>query len=174
MKKTILVLSALILLLSCNSSKEKDSTSTSENKEGKTGSAESMEERNKKAVMTSLEAFNQGDFEKAFQGIVTDEFTDYGDGSTPPVKSLDSVKAFFKMFKEAVPDYKGSNFEFIAEGNKVVVVGEWSGTFKNDMMGMKATGKTFKFKDADIFTFNEEGKVTSHSNIANLGMVLMK
>ena len=55
--------------------------------------------------------------------------------------------------------------EAVADGDKVMVYGDWSGTFKNDFMGMKATGKSFKVKDVDIFTLNDEGKITSHRNV---------
>ena len=51
------------------------------------------------------------------------------------------------------------------EGDKVAVFADWSGTFKGEMMGMKPTGKAMKFKDADLFTFNNEGKVTEHRSI---------
>ena len=53
----------------------------------------------------------------------------------------------------------------MADGDKVIVYGEWSGTFKNDYMGMKATNKSFKINDVDIFTFNDDGKITSHRSI---------
>jgi hypothetical protein len=32
-------------------------------------------------------------------------------------------------------------------------------------MGMKPTGKSFKVKDVDLFTFNDEGKITEHRSV---------
>ncbi len=55
----------------------------------------------------------------------------------------------------------------------MLVHGDWGGTFKNDLMGIKATGKPVKFKDVDIFKLNDEGKIIEHSSVQNLGMVLM-
>jgi hypothetical protein len=37
---------------------------------------------------------------------------------------------------------------------------------------MKATGKVFKSPDVDIFTFNKDGKITSHSNIQSYILAL--
>jgi predicted ester cyclase len=46
-----------------------------------------------------------------------------------------------------------------------MVYGEWSGTWKGDLMGMKATGKTFKINDVDIFKFNDAGKMIEHRSV---------
>ena len=72
----------------------------------------------------------------------------------------------------AFPDFKGENFTTIAEGNHVVVIGDWSGTFKGDLMGVKPTGKSFKVKDVDIFTFNDEGKITEHRSIQSIEHIM--
>jgi predicted ester cyclase len=82
-----------------------------------------------------------------------------------PTKGVDSAKKSFETFLAAFPDMKGENFTTIAEGNHVAVIGDWSGTFKGELMGMKPTGKSFKVKDVDIFTFNDEGKITEHRSI---------
>jgi predicted ester cyclase len=89
-------------------------------------------------------------------------------GSMPPL-SADSVKVFFKMLKESIPDYKGENFMYMADGDYVAVFADWSGTFQKDLMGMKATGKKFTYKDVDLFKFNDEGKITEHRSLLILG-----
>lgn len=159
---------SMFLLTACNSKKE----SGNEKKEGTETSGENKQERNKKVVMASMEAF----FSNNLEGVLKDaapSFMDYADGSVPPMSSKDSLVAFFKMIKNAVPDYKGENVMYLADGDHVAVIADWTGTFKNDLMGMKATGKTFKFKDVDIFTLNEDGKITEHRSVANFGAVLM-
>jgi predicted ester cyclase len=93
-------------------------------------------------------------------------------GSMPPVKGIDSAKAFVKMFMASFPDYKVENLMAIADGDHVAVIGDWSGTFKKDLMGIKATNKHFKAKDADIFTFNSDGKITEHRSIQSLDHIL--
>ena len=174
MKKfPLLFFAALMLFSACNSNKTKDASSTTETKKDSmtTGDAETKEARNKQVIMASFDAFNKGDVDKAFENA-DPSYMDSFDGSGPAMPA-DTVKAMFKAITAAIPDYKGSNFEYIADGNTVVVIGEWSGTFKNDLMGMKATGKTFSFKDADIFTLNDNGKIIGHRSIANFANALM-
>lgn len=169
MKKFFMIAAASILVLAaCNSKKE----SGNEKKEGMETSTGNKQERNKKVVMASMESFNKNDFDGVLKEAAP-SFMDYADGSVPPMSNIDSLKGFFKMIKDAVPDYKGENIMYLADGDHVAVIADWTGTFKNDLMGMKATGKTFKFKDVDIFTLNDDGKITEHRSIANFGAVLM-
>ena len=55
---------------------------------------------------------------------------------------------------------KGENLHYASGGDWVVVWGEWSATWKGDFAGQKATGKSFRVQIADIFKFNEAGKIT--------------
>ena len=68
---------------------------------------------------------------------------------------------FFNSF----PDNKGSDLKYFADGDHVVVLGEYSGTFKKDFNKMKATNKSFKYNDADVFTLTDNGKISSHRYI---------
>ena len=131
-----------------------------------TSAAESKAEKNRQTALVSVQAFVAHDFDAVFKDVTTDG-VDYGDGSMAPVKNIDSVKAGMKAWTTAFPDVKGENLMALsdADGSHVIVIGEWSGTFKNDFMGMKATGKSFKYWDGDLFTFNDEGKIASHRAI---------
>jgi predicted ester cyclase len=100
-------------------------------------------------------------------------YVDYGDESMPPSTNLDSTKAFIKMLINSFEDFKASNAQFIADGDYVFYYAEWSGIFKNDLMGLKASGKPLKFKDCDIFKFNDDGKIIEHRSIQNMGALLM-
>ncbi len=172
MKKLfLLLLTSTLFVSACNSDKKKEEK-TEDKKGTAMTSGESNEEKNKQVAMASMEAFDKNDMVKVFADA-DPSFMDYADGSTPPMP-LDSVKMFFSMLKDAIPDYKGSDLEFLADGDKVLVVGEWSGTLKKDLMGIKPTGKPFKFRDVDIFTFNENNKITSHRSIANFAKILME
>jgi predicted ester cyclase len=79
-----------------------------------------------------------------------------------------------KGWLDAFPDYKGENLMAIADGDKVAVLRDWSGTFKKDFMGMKATGKIFKAKDVDIFTFNDAGKITKHRSVQSMTTLMQQ
>jgi predicted ester cyclase len=166
MKLLAILTTGLILLASCNNStKVASSSSDSTNKMMNTSqNKEDKEQRNIQTAKDLMKGINDHNSDEAFKN--TDpNIVDYGDGSMEPAKSMDSVKKMVNIFFQAFPDFKGEDFQYIADGNKVAIVGDWSGTFKNDMMGMKATGKSFKFKDVDIFTFNDEGKITEHRSI---------
>jgi predicted ester cyclase len=127
-------------------------------------SKDSMVERNKATALAAVKSFNLVNLDVALKDATSDA-VDYGDGTMAPVKSLDSIKAMVKVFLTAFPDYKTENFVVIGDGNQVAVFSDATGTFKNPMMGMKPTGKSFKVKDVDLFTFNDAGKITEHRNV---------
>ena len=125
---------------------------------------ESKEERNKKIIKEGTAALNDHDFDR-LTSLMTDDAVENGDGSGHAVKGRDSINASMKKFFSSFPDFKGEDFRYYADGDNVVVTATYSGTFKKDMGKMKANGKSFKFQDADIFTLNDEGKITSHRYI---------
>jgi len=120
--------------------------------------------RNKQIALDAEMSISKQDMDGLFKNCSAD-FVDYGNGDSKPMKNVDSIKADFKGFLTAFPDFKGEDLAAIADSNTVVVTGNWSGTFKNDYMKMKANGKSFKIPEADIFTFNNEGKITSHKSV---------
>jgi predicted ester cyclase len=169
MKKTMLLFTVAIIMASCNNEPKPGSD---EKKENTAAASETKQERNKKAVLASMDAFAKRDIDGMFKDAAA-QFIDYGDGTMPPVTNLDSAKAFINMLLNSIENYTAGNTQLIAEGDYVVYYADWSGDFKKDIMGIKATGKTLKFKDCDIFKFNEDGKVTEHRSVQNMGTVLM-
>jgi predicted ester cyclase len=129
-------------------------------------------EKNTKTVMTIMEGINAHNVDKVFSTGDINNFTDYGDGSMPPMKG-DSAKTMLAQYMNSF-DMKAENTEIVAEGNKTISSSDWTLTFKNDFKGMKATGKTVKCKDVDIFTFDDNGKVTSHRNIYPSAALMMQ
>ena len=125
---------------------------------------ESKEDRNKKIVKEAMEAMNDHNVEKMIN-YMSDDPVDYGDGMGHSVKGKDSIRSNIMMFFNSFPDYKGSDLKYFADGDHVVVLGEYSGTFKKDFNKMKATNKSFKYNDADVFTLTDNGKISSHRYI---------
>ncbi len=150
MKKYILPLCAsMLLIVGCSDEKKTDEGDKKETMSS-TDATKDKEERNKKVVMASIESFIKGDVD----GVVKDvapSFADYMDGSMPPVTNVDTLKSMMKTVMASIEGYKGENLTYYTDGDYVLVHGDWTGTFKNDLMGIKATGKTLKFKDVDIF-----------------------
>jgi predicted ester cyclase len=166
MKKTIVLLAvATALLTACETSTNKaEGTDTKMSDSTNAESTESKAERNKKIMMASYDAMASHNVNDMLKDCSAD-CVDYGDGSMPPVKGKDSISKMISMWMNAFPDNKGSDLKFVADGDWVMVWGEWSGTFKNDFMGMKATNKSYKMKDVDIFKLNDAGQVVEHHNV---------
>ena len=167
MKLLSILVTGTILFASCKDSTRVASSSADTTNKMATGTEnkkEAKEQRNIQAAKELVENVSSHNTDAALKNA-DPGIADYGDGSMGVVKGVDSVKKYINLFLQAMPDFKGDNFMYFADGDRVAVVGEWSGTFKNDMMGMKATGKSFKIKDVDIFKFNDEGKIVEHRSI---------
>jgi len=165
MKETFSILAGIVLFLaSCN-----DGATTGGSVASLDSTAikkEEKEQRNKNAAMGNIEATQKLDAEQSFKDFAQD-YIEYSDGTNPSLKGLDSNKAMFKAFLGSMENLKGSNIHAVADGDQVMVYGEWEGKFKSDYMGMKTAGKSFKFKDIDIFKFNDDGKIVEHRTVQN-------
>jgi predicted ester cyclase len=166
MKKTIVLLAvATALLTACETSNNKaEGTDTKMSDSTNAESAESKTERNKKIIMASFDGMASHNVNDMLKDCSAD-CVDYGDGSMPPVKGKDSIMKMINMWMNAFPDNKGNDLKYVADGDWVMVWGEWSGTFKNDFMGTKATNKSYKMKDVDIFKLNDAGQIIEHHNV---------
>lgn len=173
MNKLIFSVFVICFMIACEQKADNDSSNAtgSDSTVTSTSSAEEKEERNKQNALAISREIGGGNIDSGFVYIAED-ITDYGDGSGPAMKNKDTIIAGIKGFVAAFPDYKGDNFEAVADGDKVFVYGDWSGTFKNDFMGMKATGKSFKVKDVDIFKFNDNGKIIEHRAIMPWAVIM--
>ena len=166
MKQTLLLLGGALLLSLASCQENKDEVTENLPKKDSVN----IEERNKDIVKESFEAMEKGDVNGVMKNAAPD-FRDYGDGSMGSM-GLDSSRAMMTEWLGSLSDYKIENEEYYADGNKVLVYADYSGSWTKDMMGMKATGKAFKTKDIDIFTLNDEGKITEHRNVQNWGAVM--
>ncbi len=165
MKKFFVFAVAASILYACNDSADSTSSTDSSSMNSSTMNDEgSKEERNKQTALASISGFNKRDVEATLKDVDNDAM-EYGDGSMPPVKGRDSVKKWMEGWFAAFPDIKSDNVMAAADGDHVMVYSETSGTWKNDFMGMKATGKSFKVRDVDIFKFNDAGKIIEHRNV---------
>src|SRR5688572_8488944 len=165
MKMLFVIVSSFLFFISCADNGGNNTADAPDGKDSsKAEKVESKEDRNKKIIKEAMAALNDHNIEKV-ASMMSADAVDYGDGSGRSVKGVDSIKANMTAMMTSFPDFKGSDLKFFADGNHVVVIGEFSGTFKKDMGKYKATGKEFKFPDADIFTLNDEGKITSHRYI---------
>ena len=168
MKQLSAIIFIIALFFSCNNATQSPATATVDSV---SLAKEAMLTKNKAAALGFIQAINSKNMNDMVRDFAVD-YVDFHDGNIPPTRGLDSLKADLHSFVTAFPDVKAENLVAVAEANKVAVFGEWSGTFKVDMTGMKATGKSFKIKDADLFTFNDAGKITEHRSVQS-GEALM-
>ena len=178
MKKVFLLLAvSAALLTACQTSPTKEGTEGGDAVGSDTASAAGMtennEERNKKVIMASFDAMASHNVNDMLKDCSSD-CVDYGDGSMPPVKGKDSIMKMINQWMNAFPDNKGNDLKFVADGDWVMVWGEWTGTFKSDFMGMKATNKSYKVKDVDIFKMNDAGQVIEHHNVQSPNTMMMQ
>lgn len=170
MKKTLLLFIAsagLFLAASCGNMETK--TEKTEEKSA-VEMQEEKEERNKEIVKNMMQAFNSHSLDEAMKNTAPN-FVDYGDGNMQPITNMDSLKAMFNGWITSF-DMKADNLQYFADGDHVLVMGDWTGTWKQDYMGMKANGKSFQTKDMDIFKLNDEGQIVEHRNIQNWGLMM--
>jgi len=120
--------------------------------------------KNKQTALNSEEAILKKDIEGIYKDCSAD-FVDYGSGEGAAMAKMDSLKINMKSFLDAFPDMKVENMKAYADSNTVIVTGIWSGTFTKEFMHIPATKKMYKAPDVDIFTFNKEGKITSHRSV---------
>ncbi len=151
-----------LLFTGCNSDKKEEKG----DKDKTENSAEAQEEKNKQTALASVNALIAGDYDAVVKdGPADGNVIDYNDGSMPPTKGVDSIKASLRMWRGSLSEYKADNMWAIADGDHVAIFADWTMTFNTDFMGMKTAGKTVKIKDVDIFKFNSEGKIIEHRNV---------
>jgi predicted ester cyclase len=172
MKQLLVYVGIAVIITSCNNNSNSATMNSMDSLMAANSARDSVLEKNKATALASVQAFSSGKIDDAFKEVTPDA-VDYGDGMMPPVKGLDSIKNMVKGFMNAFPDYKGENFLVIGDGNHVAVFADYTGTFKNPIMGIKPTGKSFKVKDVDLFTFNDAGKITEHHSVQS-GKTIME
>jgi predicted ester cyclase len=163
MKQLLVFIVLSVIIMSCNNNNP-SARSNIDSVASARSAKDSILERNKATALASVQAFSTGKMDEAFKDVTPDAM-DYGDGTMAPIKGVDSIKSMIRGFMAAFPDYKGENFLVIGDGDHVAVFGDYTGTFKKPFMGIKPTGKTFKVKDVDLFTFNNDGKITEHRSV---------
>jgi len=69
----------------------------------------------------------------------------------------DSAKAFVEIFRRGIPDLRCEIEDQIAEGDKVVSRWVATGTHAGEVLGVPASGRTFRVDGISIDRFDEDG-----------------
>jgi predicted ester cyclase len=128
--------------------------------------------QNKANALKGMEYINTKNYD-GLLSLLADNYTEYAQGPEPTV-GKEAFKAGLVPFLTAFPDYKLEIEKVVAEGNTVMIVSSITGTFKADLGDMKATGKSFKYRDCDILEFDAQGKVVKHWAVADPSVIFMQ
>lgn len=164
MKKMFILAGTAAMLFACNSPATDTKMEAGKDSTGAKSTTVDRQERNRQVVMASFEALKTLDADALLKDVAPDA-TDYNDGSMPPTKSLDSMRANVKGWLSALEYVKAQNTITTSNDDYVMVYADWEGKYKSDIMGMKTAGKTYKVRDVDIFRLNDDGKIIEHRSV---------
>ena len=121
--------------------------------------ADAQGEANKALVRSFLDQLSQGDTTKV-DSLVAENFVEHQmlPGMTP---GREGLKAMIAGFHKSFPDLKTTVNVMTADGDKVWLHSNMSGTMKGEFMGMKPTGKSFNVEALDLVRI-ENGKMAEH------------
>ncbi|MGB3756092.1 MAG: ester cyclase [Rivularia sp. (in: cyanobacteria)] len=122
-------------------------------------------EQNKALVLKMYKAFDKQDIEQG-RKFMSPNIIGHG-MDTIPRKGIDDFMQYAMSSFIAFPDGYHVIEEVIAEANKVVTRGTFSGTHQGELMGIPPTGKQVKFSFVHIDTLSD-GKVTEHWGQADI------
>jgi predicted ester cyclase len=114
---------------------------------------------------------NTGDVSN-IREFIAEEYTEVYEGERYPIGiqgAIDHVLGVRRVF----PDLRLTIENQISEGELVVTIYSVTGTFREEWLGMKPTGKSITFTGVNVDRVRD-GKIVEHGGAANLLDPLMK
>jgi predicted ester cyclase len=129
-----------------------------------------MSTEHNKALVRRLfeEGLNQNKPD-VFDELIAPSYVNYDFPAPSP--GLEGFKMAIGMFLAAFPDMRVTVEEELAEGDKVITRGYFTGTHRGDFQGIPATGKPIKVKFIDIWRFENNKLVENWGQMDQLGMM---
>jgi steroid delta-isomerase-like uncharacterized protein len=125
-----------------------------------------VQEQNKQLVRQFFEALDRQDTERMDQLVSSANYSLHFCGM-PPLDWNANKKEFLAPFNKAFPDLTHDIVDLVAEGDKVAVSVNVTGTYKGEFQGIPATGKQVSFTAMDILTI-VDGKITEEWATADI------
>jgi steroid delta-isomerase-like uncharacterized protein len=125
-----------------------------------------QEQQNKQVVRQFFEALNRQDTERMDQLVSSNGYSLHFSGM-PPMDWNGNKKEFLTPFAKAFPDLHRNIVDMLAEGDKVAVSVNVTGTYKGEFQGIPATGKQVSFTAMDMLTISD-GKITEEWATADM------
>ncbi len=129
-------------------------------------------QKNKDIIVQFTKAINERNL-TAIDNLVAKNIIEHRPGAG---QGIDATKGFIMALQTAFPDFKTTLNHVIAEGDKVVVYTNTTGTFKGPFMfapGVKPTGKEYSFQTADLYRIGN-GKIAEHWDVIEIMDMLQK
>lgn len=115
------------------------------------------QQKNKQVVRQYFETGNRLDIEGMGQLLSSTNIIFHLPGMSPMDRN--THKQFFNAFTSSFPDLRHEIVDLVAEGDKVAVRCDVTGTHKGDLQGIPPTGKKVSFIARDFITLRD-GKIT--------------
>ena len=126
----------------------------------------SKQEQNKQLVSQFFETLDRQDTEMMDQLVSSTNYSLHFSGM-PPMDWNENKKEFLAPFTKAFPDLRRNIVDMVAEGDKVAVSINVTGTYKGEFQGIPPTGKQVSFTAMDILTIID-GKITEEWATADI------
>ena len=126
----------------------------------------SKQEQNKQLVRQFFEASDRQDTEMMDQLVSITNYSLHFSGM-PPMDWNTNKEQFLDPFNKAFPDLRRNIVDMVAEGDKVAVSINITGTYKGEFQGIPPTGKQVSFTAMDILTITD-GKITEEWATADM------
>lgn len=124
-----------------------------------------------KAVVLHLidDGIDRGD-DSAVDDTVAPNFVT-GEGDATQEIGIEAFKGMLAAYRGAFPDGRLHVEEVLAEGDKVITWGVFTGTHLGTFEGIPPTGKEVRVKDVDLYRL-ENGKIVEmRANMDQMGMM---
>jgi steroid delta-isomerase-like uncharacterized protein len=108
------------------------------------------EEQNKQLVRQFFEAFDRQDTQVMDQLVSSSNYSLHFSGMPPA--DWNGTKQFSAAFYSAFPDLRHDIVDMVAEGDKVAVRLNVTGTHRGELQGISPTGKKVSFNATDFIT----------------------
>ena len=126
-------------------------------------------QENIKTVRHAIEAFNTGDTSKVHEFISADyinrESQSAKDSYRSKLRGTEEFIDTIKNLRSAFPDLHYEESEIISQGNKVIFVGNVTGTHRGNFFFIPPTGNKISYEAVHIHTIGDDGKIVEHRAI---------
>lgn len=125
-------------------------------------------ERNKDVVRQAYDALNQGEMER-FGEFLAEDFREVA--QIGRARNKEEYLANFADLRTMMPDVRFDIQEVIAEGDRVVVVENYSGTMTGEFKGLESNGRRMSVTAVDIYRIMD-GKLAEVLSVLDTASVM--